>query len=188
MGLQLRNYGADIFIVDLLGISLFREFGPLITAIIVAGRTASSFTAQIGTMKIKEEIDALQTLGIEPAELLILPKCLALMVVLPLLTVWADIFGVFGGMLMSQHMLEITFGDFLHRFQSAVSISSFVTGMVKAPVFGLIIAAIGCYQGLQVKQSAESVGRHTTQSVVEAIFCIVVVDAIFSILFSYLKI
>lgn len=188
MGMQLKNYGANIFIVDLLGISLFREFGPLITAIIVAGRTASAFTAQIGTMKIKEEIDALATLGIMPEELLIIPKCLALLIVLPLLTVWADVFGVMGGMFMAKHMLSISFNDFFERFQSAISVASFVTGISKAPVFGLIIATVGCYQGLQVKQSAESVGQRTTQSVVEAIFSIIVADAAFSILFSYLNI
>ena len=165
-----------------------REFGPLITAIIVAGRSGSSFAAQIGTMKINEEIDALCTLGIMPAELLVIPKCVAMIIVLPLLTVWADMFGVFGGMIMAKHMLGISFPDFLHRFQAAVSLASFTTGIYKAPVFGMLIACIGCYHGFQVSQSAASVGRQTTSSVVQAIFLIIVADAAFSILFSALGI
>jgi phospholipid/cholesterol/gamma-HCH transport system permease protein len=188
MGLQLKNYGANIYIVDLLGLSILREFSPLITAIIVAGRSGSAFTAQIGTMKIREEIDALRTMGIAPSELLILPKLLALIIVLPLLTVWSSLFGIFGGMVMANSMLHIGYTDFLHRFYEAIEVSSYYTGMLKAPVFGLIIAAIGCYQGTQVSGSATSVGQKTTTSVVEAIFFIIVVDAIFSILFSWLGI
>lgn len=188
MGLQLSKYGANIYIVDLLGLSIFREFGPLITAIIVAGRTGSAFAAQIGTMKINEELDALRTMGILPYELLVIPKCLSLMLVVPLLTVLADITGVFGGMMMSKHYLDISYTDFFQRFQSAISVRSFTTGIIKAPVFGFIIATIGCFQGFQVANSADSVGRQTTTSVVQSIFYIIVVDAFFSILFSYLDI
>ncbi len=184
MGLQLKNYGAEIFIVDLIGISVFREFGPLITAIIVAGRTGSSFTAQIGTMKINEELDALRIMGVLPIELLVVPRTIALMLSVPLLTVLADISGVFGGMFMSKHLLHVSYYDFLHRFETAVSVKSFVLGMIKAPVFGILIATIGCFQGFKVANSADSVGRQTTRSVVQSIFFIIVADAVFSILYS----
>lgn len=184
MGLQLKNYGANIFIVDLLGISVLREFGPMLTAIIVAGRTGSAFTAQIGTMKLNEEIDALRTMGITPDELLLLPKIMGLLIALPLLTMWADIFGVIGGMVMSQNMLGIPWGDFLSRFQSQITVSSLLIGMGKAPVFALIIGSIGCYQGMKVSGGADSVGKQTTKSVVQAIFFILVTDALFSVIFS----
>lgn len=184
MGIQLRNYGADIFIVDLTGAAVFREFGCLITAIMVAGRTGSAFTAQLGTMKLNEEIDALRTMGILPNELLILPRLLGLFIALPLLTMWADIFGVLGGMLMAKGMLSITYHDFIIRFRQQVSLGSLLIGLGKAPVFALIIAGIGCFQGMRVEGGAESVGRQTTRSVVQAIFIIIIVDAIFSILFS----
>ena len=188
MGVQLRNYGANIFIVDLLGMSVLREFAPLITAIMIAGRTGSAFTAQIGTMKINEEIDALTTMGISVYELLIIPRLLALVVVLPLLTIWADIFGILGGIVMSKIMLNISWYDFLTRFQTVVPVKSLLIGIGKAPVFGLLIASIGCFQGMQVTGSAESVGKQTTKSVVQAIFFIIVADALFSILFSKLNI
>lgn len=188
MGLQLRNYGANIYIVDLLGLSIFREFAPLMTAVIIAGRTGSAFTAQIGTMQIREEIDALRTMGITPHELLILPKILALFITVPLLTVWSDMFGVLGGMIMAKGMLKIQYYDFLHRFQQAVSLRSFTTGILKAPIFGLIISSIGCFQGMHVNGSAVSIGRQTTISVVQSIFFIIVADAIFSIIFSFLGI
>lgn len=187
MGLQLRNYGANIYIVDLLGIAVLREFGPLLTAIMVAGRTGSSFTAQLGMMKINQEIDALNTLGVTPAELLLLPRMFGLFIVLPLLAIWSDFFGVFGGMLMANNMLNITFYDFLHRFPHVVKLKSLFLGLIKAPIFALIIASVGCFQGMQVKRSAESVGQNTTRSVVWAIFFIIVADAIFSIIFSKLN-
>lgn len=187
MGLQLRNYGANVYIVDLLGIAILREFGPLLTAIMVAGRTGSAFTAQIGMMKINQEIDALDTLGVTPAELLLLPRIVGLFIALPLLTIWADIFGVLGGMVMANNMLNITFYDFVHRFPHVVKLKSLLLGLGKAPVFALLIASIGCFEGMQVKGSAESVGRNTTRSVVLAIFFIIVADAAFSIIFSKLK-
>lgn len=187
MGLQLRNYGANIYIVDLLGLSILREFGPLLTAIMVAGRTGSSFTAQIGIMKINQEIDALDTIGVTPAELLILPRIIGLFIALPLLTIWADIFGIIGGMLMASNMLKITWFDFLHRFPHVIPLKSLIIGLCKAPVFALIIGSVGCYQGIQVAGNADSVGRNTTRSVVLAIFFIIVADAIFSIIFSKLK-
>lgn len=188
MGIQLQTYGANIFIVNFLGIAILREFGPLLTAIIVAGRTGSAFTAQLGMMKINEEIDALRTMGISPIRLLILPRIIAMLLVLPLLSVWADLFGILGGMFMSQSMLDIHFTDFLKRFQEVILLKTYAIGLIKTPVFALIIASIGCYQGLQVSSSAESVGRLTTKSVVQAIFFIIVADALFSILFSWLDI
>lgn len=185
MGIQLRTYGANIYIVNLTGMAIFREFGPLITAIIVAGRTGSAFTAQIGTMKVNEEIDALYTMGLSPFNRLVIPKVIGLMIALPLLTVWADCFGVMGSMVMAKSYLEIGYTDFLLRFQHAVDISHYTIGLIKAPVFAMIIAMVGCFQGFQVSSTAESVGSHTTRSVVQAIFLIIIVDAIFSVVFSW---
>jgi phospholipid/cholesterol/gamma-HCH transport system permease protein len=187
MGLQLRNYGANVYIVDLLGLSILREFGPLITAIMVAGRTGSAFTAQLGSMKTNQEIDALDTMGVTPAELLLLPRIVGLFIALPLLTVWADIFGVLGGMVMSNNMLNITWYDFLHRFPHVIPLRAFLIGLGKAPIFALIISTIGCFQGVQVEGNATSVGLNTTRSVVLSIFFIIVADAIFSIIFSKLQ-
>lgn len=184
MGLQLTQYGANIFVVDLLGISILREFSPLLTAIIVAGRTGSAYTAQLGTMKLNQEVDALLTMGLSPIEFLVLPKTFALIIALPLLTVLADVFGVFGGMVMSRNMLDISYADFLQRFGSVIEIRHYYMGLVKTPVFALLIASIGCYEGFQVTNGAESVGTHTTSSVVKSIFMIIVADAGFSVLFS----
>lgn len=185
MGLQLRNFGANIYIVNLIGLSMLREFAPLITAIIIAGRSGSAFTAQLGTMKANEEMDALQTLGIAPIERLVLPRVLGLMIALPLLTVWSDVLGVIGGMVMSKQLLNIHFIDFLLRFQEAITLKTLLIGILKAPVFAMIIASVGCFQGFQVTGSAESVGRLTTRSVVQGIFLIICVDALFSILLSW---
>jgi phospholipid/cholesterol/gamma-HCH transport system permease protein len=187
MGVQLRTYGANVYIVDFLGLAVLREFGPLLTAIMVAGRTGSSFTAQLGLMKINQEIDALDTMGVTPAELLILPRIIGLFIALPLLTMWANIFGIMGGMIMANNMLHISSHDFLHRFGQVIPYRALIIGLGKAPIFALIIASVGCFQGMQVKGSAESVGHNTTRSVVLAIFFIIVVDAIFSIVFSKLK-
>lgn len=187
MGLQLRNYGANIYIVDLLGLAILREFGPLLTAIMVAGRTGSAFTAELGMMKLNQEIDALNTMGITPGELLLLPRIAGLFIALPLLTMWADIFGVLGGMVMSNNMLNISWYDFLQRFPRVIPLKTLLIGIGKAPIFALIIASIGCFQGVRVGGSADSVGRNTTRSVVLSIFFIIVADAIFSVLFSKLK-
>ena len=183
---QLRLYGANIFVVDLVGVSMLREFAPLITAIIVAGRSGSAYAAQIGTMAVTEELDAMRTLGIAPMELLVLPKVIALMIALPLLTVFADVLGVFGGMIMARAQLGVGFGDFLDRFVKAVVTSTYLTGLGKAPVFAAIIAVIGCHQGFLTKGGADSVGRQTTHAVVQSIFLVIVADAMFSIAFSAL--
>jgi len=187
-GVQLSQYGASLFVADLVGLSMVRELAPMITAIIVAGRTGSAYTAQIGTMQVTEEIDALRSIGIPPMDLLVLPKLLALIIALPLLTVFADVMGILGGMLMSSVQLEVSFVTYIERIGVAVSVDSFLVGIGKAPVFAAIIATIGCYQGFQVTGSAESVGRRTTQSVVQAILAVIVVDAAFSVAFSHLGI
>jgi phospholipid/cholesterol/gamma-HCH transport system permease protein len=187
MGFQLKNFGATLFIIDLLGLVILREFAPLLTAIMIAGRSGSAFTAQLGMMKIKEEIDALNTMGVLPSQLLILPRIWGLLIALPLLTVWADIFGLLGGMAMTHSMLNISYTDFLQRFPKVVSVSSLIIGIGKAPVFALIIVNTACFQGLRVSGSADSVGRQTTRSVVQGIFFIIVADALFSILFSKLN-
>lgn len=187
-GDQLRLYGANIFIADLVGLTMLRELAPLIAAIIVAGRTGSAYTAQIGTMKVTEEIDALRTMAINPIDLLVIPKLIALVIALPLLTVFADIMGIFGGMVMSSAMLDLGMSTFFDRLVEAVSLQSFLSGLGKTPVFAAIIAMVGCFQGFQVAGSAESVGRQTTLSVVQSIFLVIVVDALFSIAFSQLGI
>jgi len=184
---QLRRVGANIYIADLVGLSMVRELSPLITAIIVAGRSGSAYTAQIGTMKVTEEIDALRTIGIGPLDLLVLPKVIALAIVLPLLTVYTDIMGVVGGMIMARAQLQVSFSTFLHRLEEAVSLTSYVIGVGKAPVFAVIIALVGCYQGFRVSGSAESVGQQTTVSVVQSIFLVILTDALFSIAFSWLE-
>lgn len=183
---QLKRFGAEIFTVDLLGFSILREIGVLLTAIVVAGRSGSAFTAQIGTMKVNEEVDALRTIGLDPIEVLVVPRLLALIVALPLLTFFADIMSLFGGGLMCLFVLDISPGQFFAQLGEAITPSVFWAGMVKAPVFAFLIAMVGCYEGLNVSGSAESVGRLTTQSVVVSIFLVIVSDALFSILFSYL--
>ncbi|HEX8908573.1 MAG TPA: ABC transporter permease [Anaeromyxobacteraceae bacterium] len=185
---QLRRYGANIFVADLVGFAMLRELSPLLTAIIVAGRSGSAFAAQIGTMKVTEEIDALRTVGISPTELLVLPKVLGLAIALPLLTVFADAMGVVGGMLMARAELAVGWTDFLDRFVKAIGLSDYLVGLGKAPVFAGIIAVIGCYQGFLVSGDAESVGQRTTVSVVRSVFLVIVVDALFSVAFSALGI
>lgn len=188
MGFQLKAFGATLFIINLLGLAILREFAPLLTAIMIAGRSGSAFTAQLGMMKIKEEIDALNTMGVLPSQLLILPRIWGLLITLPLLTVWADIFGLLGGMVMTHNMLHISYTDFLQHFPKVVSLSSLLIGLGKAPIFALIIASTACFQGLCVSGGADNVGKKTTRSVVQGIFFIIVADALFSILFSRLDI
>lgn len=185
---QLRRFGAEIFTVNLLGVSILRELGVLITAILVAGRSGSAFTAQIGTMKVNQEVDAMETIGLDPVEILVVPRILALVVTLPLLVFYANIMAMLGGMLMATTALDISVTTFVKTLQEAVTLTTFVVGMVKAPVFAFLIALVGCFEGFNVTGSAESVGRQTTAAVVEAIFLVIVFDAAFSILFSILGI
>ena len=185
---QLRRFGAEIYTVNLLGISILRELGVLLSAIIIAGRSGSAFTAQIGTMQVNEEIDALRTLGLDPVEVLVLPRLFGLTISLPLMVFYADFMGLLGGALMSWAVLDINIPAFLAQLHTAVGQWTLWVGVIKAPFFAAIIALVGCFEGLNVTRSAESVGRLTTQSVVESIFFVIVMDAAFSILFSVLKI
>jgi phospholipid/cholesterol/gamma-HCH transport system permease protein len=185
---QLRRFGAEIYTVNLLGVSILRELGVLLSAIIIAGRSGSAFTAQIGTMQVNEEIDALRTLGLDPIEVLVLPRLFGLTITLPLIVFYADFMGLLGGALMSWAVLGINFPAFLSQLHSAVGMWTLWVGVIKAPFFAAIIALVGCYEGLNVTRSAESVGRLTTQSVVESIFFVIVMDAAFSIVFSVVKI
>jgi phospholipid/cholesterol/gamma-HCH transport system permease protein len=183
---QLQRFGANIFVVDLVALAMLRELSPLLTAIIIAGRSGSAYTAQIGTMKVTEEIDALRTIGVGAQEMLVLPKVIALVIVLPLLTVYTDVTGMLGGMVMAQTKLGVGYDAFLDRLDEAIQLSSYWTGLAKAPVFALIIALVGCYRGFQVSGSADSVGTQTTISVVQSIFLVIVTDAVFSIVFLWL--
>jgi phospholipid/cholesterol/gamma-HCH transport system permease protein len=185
---QLRQFGAEIYTVNLLGIAILRELGVLLAAIILAGRSGSAFTAAIGTMKVNEEVDAMQVLGLDPIEVLVLPRLFALLVTLPLVAFFANIMGLLGGAIMCWAALDISVPAFLRQLRSPLPGWSFWIGVLKAPTFAGIIALIGCYEGLRVSRSAESVGRLTTRSVVESIFLIIIADAVFSIIFSYLKI
>ncbi|MCH9019482.1 MAG: MlaE family lipid ABC transporter permease subunit [Proteobacteria bacterium] len=185
---QLRRFGAEIFVVNLVGVSVLREMGILLTAIIVAGRSGSAFTAAIGSMKVREEIDAMRTLGLDPMELLVMPRLIALVLTLPLLAFFADVTGLLGGGLVAWMALGIGPAQFIERLGEAVPIWSFWVGIIKAPVFAFVIAVIGCYEGFRVEGSAESVGRMTTRAVVEAIFLVIVIDALFSVLFAFLEI
>ena len=180
---QLKQFGAQVFVVDLISISILRELGLLLTAIIVAGRSASAFTAAIGSMKMNQEVDAMRTLGLDPIEVLVLPRVLALLFTLPILGFLADIAGLLGGALMAWFELGVSPGTFQTRLL-ATDVSHFLIGISKAPFFAVIIAVIGCYQGLQVESNADSLGRLTSRSVVQAIFMVIVADATFSIFFA----
>ncbi|MDO5657339.1 MAG: MlaE family lipid ABC transporter permease subunit [Paracoccus sp. (in: a-proteobacteria)] len=181
---QLRQFGAEIFVVDLIAISILRELGILLTAIIVAGRTASALTASIGAMKMREEIDAMRTLGIDPDVVLILPRVLALIVTLPILGLIADIAGLAGGALMAWVELGVSPPMFRARLLDGTSVNHVIVGLSKAPVFALIIGVIGCHAGMQVGKDTESLGRMTSSAVVAAIFAVIVADALFSIFFA----
>ena len=185
---QLERFGAEVFTVDLLAISVLRELGILLTAIVVAGRSGSAFTAQIGFMKLHQEIDAMKVMGLDPIHVLVIPRILALMVALPLLTVYCDLVALLGGAFMAMQLIDLSFTQFKTQLLSAISPATFWVGIVKAPVFAFFIAFIGCFEGLRVSGGAESVGRRTTTSVVKSIFMVIVLDAIFSILFSFLKV
>jgi phospholipid/cholesterol/gamma-HCH transport system permease protein len=185
---QLRYYGAEIFTVNLLGLSFLRELGVLLTAIIVAGRSGSAFTAEIGTMQVNEEIDAMTTLGLDPIEVLVLQRLAALIVTLPLLTFYANFMGLVGGAVICATALDIPLPLFLQQLHGAITGWSFWLGIIKAPFFAVCIAIVGCRHGLRVTRSAESVGRLTTVSVVESIFLVIIIDAAFSILFAQLQI
>ena len=184
--IQLRPYGSEDLAIDLIAVSILREMGVLITAILVAGRSGSAFTAEIGVMKARQEIDALEAMGLKPFELLVLPRLLALIVTLPLLTFFADLMGLLGGAAITQTLLHVSLPQYFDRVWAAVDMSDLFVGLIKAPVFAFFIATVGCMHGLRVSGSAESVGRETTRAVVKAIFLVIVFDALFSIVFERL--
>jgi phospholipid/cholesterol/gamma-HCH transport system permease protein len=183
---QLRQFGAEVFVVDLIAISILRELGILLTAIIVAGRSGSAFTAAIGSMKMREEIDAMRTLGLDPVEVLVVPRVIALVLMLPVLGVIANFAGLIGGGLMSWIELGVSPGVFQARLLSNTDVQHFFVGLFKAPFFALIISIVGCFEGMQVKGNAESLGRLTSTSVVVSIFLVIAADALFSIFFAIL--
>ncbi|NPA10956.1 MAG: ABC transporter permease [Epsilonproteobacteria bacterium] len=182
--MQLSQFGANIFIVDMIDISMFREIAPLIAAIIVAGRSASSFSAEIGVMKLTEEIDAMKTLGFEPFWFLVIPRVAAMVIAMPLIAFFADVVGVFGGMIISKITLGISLEMFITRTKEVLSLTQVIVGLAKAPFFGIVVALIGTYRGFQVKNSTQDIGKYTTKSVVNAIFWVIALDALFSIILS----
>jgi phospholipid/cholesterol/gamma-HCH transport system permease protein len=183
---QLSQFGADIYVVDLVTIAVLREMGVLLTAIIVAGRSGSAFAAEIGVMQLNEETDALRAMGMNPIELLVVPRVLALVIALPLLTIIADGMGLAGGGLLSLLNLHIPLIQFTARMREALSPTTFWAGLIKAPVFALLIAMVGTYRGMQVRDSARELGRMTTAAVVQSIFLVILADALFAVLYVHL--
>jgi phospholipid/cholesterol/gamma-HCH transport system permease protein len=183
---QLRAFGGEVFVVNLIGRSVMRELGILLTAIMVAGRSASAFAAQIGSMKLNQEVDALATIGMSPIEVLVVPRVLAMALMLLLLGFYGAVMAVIGGGLFCWLSLDIPPVTFVQRLQEVTPLSDMVIGLIKAPVFGIIIAMMGCFQGMQVSGNAEAVGTRTTRAVVESIFVVIVLDAFFAVFFSAL--
>lgn len=183
---QLQRFGAEVFVVELISISVLRELGILLTAIIVAGRSGSAFTASVGSMKVQEEIDAMRTLGLDPIEVLVVPRVLALVLVLPILGFVANLCGLFGGALMSWIDLGVSPGMFLTRLYENTGIWHLAVGMIKAPFFAVVIGVVACWQAFQVRGSSTSVGQRTTAAVVQGIFLVIALDAVFSIFFAQL--
>lgn len=181
---QLAQFGAEIYTINLTGRLSMRELGILMTAIMVAGRSGSAFAAQIGTMKLTEEVDAMRTIGVAPMEALVLPRVLAAVLMMPLLGFYASVLSIIGGAFIANFALDIPFWTFLQRIQEVVPITDVWIGLIKAPVFALIVAMAGCYHGMQVEANAEEVGLRTTQAVVTAIFTVIVLDAFFAIFFT----
>lgn len=180
---QLRQFGAEIFTVDLVAISVLRELGVLLTAIIVAGRSGSAFAAEIGVMQLNDEVDALRAIGVDYFEVLVLPRLVGLLIALPLLTIVADAMGLAGGALLSSLLLDISLSQFIPRVQDALAPTTFWAGLVKAPVFAALIAFVGTYRGMQVRDSSRELGRLTTVAVVQSIFLVILADAIFAVVF-----
>jgi len=183
--IQLRQFGANIFVANLVGLAQTREFGPMITAILLAGRSGSAFAAEIGSMKVNEEVDALETMNLDPIRFLVVPKILALLIALPLLTLYADLMGIAGGLIVGVLGLDLTVQGYLIQTQKAVGLFDVFTGITKTFAFALIIAGVGCLRGFQVKGGADSVGNAATSAVVSGIFLIILVDAIFTVIFQY---
>ena len=184
--LQLKQFGASVYVASLVGFGMVRELGPILTAIIIAGRSGSAFAAEIGTMKVNEEVDALVTMGFDPTRFLALPKVLAAMLVVPLLTIYADVFGILGGMLVGVMGFDLTVYSYLQQTVKSISIFDLVSSLVKSVVFAVLIAGIGCQRGFCVRGGAESVGLYTTSAVVSGLFLIIVADSLFAIVLYYL--
>ncbi len=184
----LAMFNASVFTVELVGIGMMREFGAVLTAILLAGRTDSAFTAQIGAMKMRQEIDAMRTIGLDPMEALVAPRLIALLIMTPLLTFAATIAGIGGGMMAAWGAMDISPAMFITRFQEVIVPMNFWVGMIKAPVFALVIAMVGCRQGMLVEEDVVSLGRRTTSAVVQAIFLVIAIDALFAILYYQLNI
>jgi phospholipid/cholesterol/gamma-HCH transport system permease protein len=185
---QLRGLGADIYVVDLVAIGVLRELGVLLTSIIVAGRSGSSFAAELGSMQLNEEVDALVATGVDPFEVLVLPRVLGLIIALPLLTIVADLIGLTGGALLCRYLLDMPLTQYVNRVSEAISPSTFWVGLFKAPVFAMLIGLAGCYRGMQVRGSARELGRLVTVAVVQAIFLVILADALFAVLFMKMNI
>jgi phospholipid/cholesterol/gamma-HCH transport system permease protein len=185
---QLHQFGADMYIADMVGISITRELGPLMTAIIIAGRSGSSFAAEIGTMKVSEEIDALNSMGFDFMRFLVMPRVMSVLFAMPLLTLFADLAGVLGGLVSALAVLDITLTAYINGLQGALDYGDVMGGLFKSMVFGFLIATVGCFRGMQVSGGAESVGKFTTASVVSGIFLIIVADAVFTFIFTSLGI
>jgi len=183
---ELRRFGAEIFVVDLVTIGVLREMGVLLTSIIVAGRSGSAFAAEIGSMRLNEEVDALYAIGVDPFEALVVPRLLGLTIALPLLTIVADIIGLMGGAVLCRYLLDIPITQYLTRVNEAISPSTFWVGLIKAPVFALLIGMAGAYRGMQVRDSSRELGRLTTVAVVQSIFLVILADALFAVLFMEL--
>jgi phospholipid/cholesterol/gamma-HCH transport system permease protein len=179
-----RKFGADVFVVDMLGVLVLREIGVLLVAIMVAGRSGSAYTAELGSMKMREEIDALRTMGFDPVDVLILPRMMALVIGLPILAFLGGLAALYGGGLVAWLYGGVDPDAFLSRLREAISINHFIVGIVKAPVMALVIGIVACVEGLAVEGSAESLGQHTTSSVVKGIFLVIVMDGIFAIFFA----
>ncbi len=179
----LRLFNAEVFTVELVGLSVLREFGVLLSAILVAGRSGSAFTAAIGAMKLREEIDAMKALGLDPIETLVLPRTIALVIMMPVLTFLASILGIIGGGLVAATAMDISPAFFVGRLQETISLENFWAGLIKAPFFAFVIAIIGCYQGMEVQGSSESLGQRTTLSVVQSLFIVIILDAFFAMFF-----
>jgi phospholipid/cholesterol/gamma-HCH transport system permease protein len=186
--LQLKQFGANIYVASLLAISIVKELGPIMTAILVAGRSGSAFAAEIGTMMVNEEVDALTTMGFSPVSFLAVPKVLATMIVVPLLTLYADFFGILGGMIVGLVGLDLTAYTYLRETQTSLTLMDLITSLIKSGVFAVLIAGIGCQRGFEVRGGAEAVGSATTSAVVAAIFLIIVADSAFALVFQYLHI
>lgn len=182
-GQQLRNYGGDLFIVNLLGISIIRELGPMLAAILIAGRSGSAITAQLGVMKVTEELDAMRVMGIPVGFRLIMPKVIALAITMPLIVIWTDVMALIGGAISAQFILDMSPGFFLHKLPDVVSLGNYWIGLGKGVVFGVLIAVIACHYGLRIKPNTESLGQGTTSSVVVSITSVIIADAFFAVLF-----